>query len=129
MIDFFQAWQILTYSRNQDVTFGKAIFKMLSNLNQYIKDLTILFFSFQWQFIFNIIFYWFQVHSTVVRESYTLQSLPPAFQYPTRILYSYHVIIDHAPNAILLHPCDCFVTSTLYFLISTAHRPAPLPLL
>ena len=34
-------------------------------------------FIFQLQFTFSIILYWFQVYSTVIRHSYTLQSAAP----------------------------------------------------
>lgn len=67
------------------------------------------------------------IYSVVVRESHTLQSLPPIFQHPTHIIYSYHIIIDHVPNAVLLHSCDYFVTSNLYFLISTFSTDCPVP--
>ena len=47
----------------------------LKNLRINIK--TIIFFNFQLQYIFNIILFSFQVCSTVVRQSHTLQSAPP----------------------------------------------------
>ena len=40
-------------------------------------------FVFQLWCIFNIILYWFQVHSTGVRQSYTYQAFPLIFPVPT----------------------------------------------
>ena len=50
-------------------------------------------FTFQLQFTFNIILYSFQMHSIVVRQSYTLQSGPPDISYSSGTVHSYYNII------------------------------------
>lgn len=49
-------------------------------------------------FTFNIIFYLFQVYSGVVRQSHTVQSVPPPI-FPRSTLHSYYNIIDSVPCA------------------------------
>ena len=82
---------------------------------------------------FNIILHWFQVHSIVVRQPYTLQSVPQYFHCslgtPHSIEYvlcieCYWVYWAYFP-CYTLHPCIYSVTTNFYFLIPLPFSPSP----
>ena len=56
-------------------------------------------------FYFNYISYWFQVYSSVIRQSYTSQSGPPNILIILiGTMHSYCNIIDYIPYAVLTSP-------------------------
>ena len=55
-------------------------------------------------FTLNIILYEFQVYSIEVRQSHTLQHVPPGISYPPGTIHSYYNIIDYIPYVVLYIP-------------------------
>lgn len=74
----------------------------MSSLRLQRKHAFIIIFISQLQFTFNIILFWVQVYSMVVRQTYTLQSVPPNIS-STHLapFHSYYRIINDIPYAVL----------------------------
>ena len=69
------------------------------------------------------ILYWFQVCSLVIRQSYTVHTVPLKISSTlTGIIRIYHNILDCIPYAYLLL-CDYFLTSNWCFLVSSQPTP------
>ena len=71
---------------------------------QYIN--LIFNFIFQLQFTFNIILYYFQVYSIVIRKSWTLQNVPSTH-------LALYIVLKYwlYSQCCTLHSCDCFETT------------------
>ena len=90
----------------------------------WIPHLFLFYFIFRLQFPFIIMWHWLQVQSIVVRQSHTWQREAPDAPAPmwhhTQLsqccwLYSLHCA---------LHPWDCTVTASLYFLVPSPLLPS-----
>ena len=79
---------------------------------------------FQLKFTFSIILYQLQVHGIVVRKSYTLQSASPPDISSTQLApYIVITILLTIFPMLYFTSCDYFVTTNLYFLISSFFQP------
>ena len=120
-------WQELACT-NWDYTMGSdcvTLYPWAAFIYIYIFNFIILLIFF---IIILILFCTGFRYVTVVRQSYTLKCSPWYFQYPA----GNHVQLLQYNGLYFLcyifHPCDYFVTASLYFLIPPPLSPNPTPL-